>query len=379
MGGAKNWAMELEDRGFGDVEGSVCVEHIEDPELAANLADVVDQLDCIVCGRAEPEGAQPFAVLAEAIVEQVVESMRFLYSDATSVLSWDSEDQQYVGSTADTWEAVDSICEGAFDDAADQILIELIRDAIGDDKLWTGWFSGIDVDDLTYRWDAYAETIKHTSRLLIVDRDGGDVVNAPGSVAGFLDELRVYVEGNLGLVQTIDAGRSFYRGRLTDDVNTIRATSKDLGPAPKGKATANRMSPAGISYFYASIDAETAIAEIAGHGVEPYAVVGEFRSARELTVLNLTGRPSRPSVFDVGRRNEIRMAAFLDSFVGAITTPVIPDGRQHVEYAPTQVLTEYLRFVPSRQIDGIVLPSAQTQRPTYVLLGLPRVWLTPDL
>jgi hypothetical protein len=58
---------------------------------------------------------------------------------------------------------------------------------------------------------------------------------------------------------------------------------------------------------------------------------------------------------------------FLSSFVSYITAPVIPDDRQHVEYAPTQLLTEYLRWVPDPKLDGIALPSAQTGNRTYVL------------
>ncbi|WP_208600804.1 RES domain-containing protein, partial [Mycobacterium malmoense] len=57
----------------------------------------------------------------------------------------------------------------------------------------------------------------------------------------------------------------------------------------------------------------------------------------------------------------------LSSFVRYIAAPVIPDGRQHVEYAPTQLLTEYLRWVPEPKLDGIALPSAQTENCTYVL------------
>jgi hypothetical protein len=41
------------------------------------------------------------------------------------------------------------------------------------------------------------------------------------------------------------------------------------------------MSPAGVSLFYASEDEQTAIHEIAGHGVKPHAVVGRFRNTRD--------------------------------------------------------------------------------------------------
>lgn len=34
---------------------------------------------------------------------------------------------------------------------------------------------------------------------------------------------------------------------------------------------------------------------------------------------------------------------FLREFVKSITLPVVHDGREHIEYVPTQVLTEYFR------------------------------------
>ena len=127
------------------------------------------------------------------------------------------------------------------------------------------------------------------------------------------------------------------------------------------------MSPAGVALFYASADPQTAIAEIAGHGVEPLAVVGKFTNTRELLILDLTATPSQISPFCIDLRQPARMARFLSSFIHSITAPVIPDGRQHVEYAPTQLLTEYLRWVPQPRLDGIALLSAQTRERTYVL------------
>jgi RES domain len=109
------------------------------------------------------------------------------------------------------------------------------------------------------------------------------------------------------------------------------------------------------------------IAEIAGHGPQPYALMGAFRSTRQLRLLDLTRPPEFPSYFDEAKHEELGLARFLRSFVDSITQPVIPDGRQHIEYTPTQVLTEYLRWMPENPIDGIALPSAQTGEKTYVL------------
>jgi hypothetical protein len=50
-------------------------------------------------------------------------------------------------------------------------------------------------------------------------------------------------------------------------------------------------------------------------------------------------------------------------FVKSISAPVVHDGGEHVEYGPTQVLTEYFRNQVSTpegsRLDGIVYPSAR--------------------
>ncbi len=133
------------------------------------------------------------------------------------------------------------------------------------------------------------------------------------------------------------------------------------------------MSAVGVSLFYGSEDAQTAIAEIAGHGVAPIAVIGEFRTARALHILDLTATPAMPgSIFDPDMRHEIAMQRFVGTFVEKVTIPVIPDGREHLEYAPTQVLTDYIRWMSTSLVDGIALPSATNPgKKTYVLFSGP--------
>jgi hypothetical protein len=216
-------------------------------------------------------------------------------------------------------------------------------------------------DQIHYEWDRFSQAVKHESRFVFLEGESAD------PSIGFLRGLRDYVDDKNGLVRTLPAGSAVFRGRLCDEPTAIGRSAQDLGPAPAARAGANRMSPQGISYFYGSSDIETAVAEIAGHGVQPLAVVGRFVTTRDLYVLDLTAPPSMPSHFDRGRRREHRMLSFLGSFVAAITAPVIPDGRQHVEYVPTQVVTEYLRRIARVRLDGLVLPSARTAERTFVL------------
>lgn len=49
--------------------------------------------------------------------------------------------------------------------------------------------------------------------------------------------------------------------------------------------------------------------------------------------------------------------AFFSEYVERITRPVILDGNHPVDYAPTQVLTEFFRWATAPRLDGIVFPS----------------------
>ena len=63
------------------------------------------------------------------------------------------------------------------------------------------------------------------------------------------------------------------------------------------------------------------------------------------------------SIFAVSREERGGLL-FLREFVKSITLPVVHDGREHIEYVPTQVLTEYFRqqvtTLDGSALDGIV-------------------------
>jgi hypothetical protein len=337
-----------------------------DAFLALRLEKGVTEHDCMVCGKTLPASTNaPFAVPLEQLMDVLTETVHHFYADATSVLPWDSEDGSLVGPQMDTWEVVSDLADGAFEDAYNADIIELISSTIGYETSWTSWFADADTSGVEYAWNQFMQTAMHQSRMVV---GLGSPADPPGQLAEFLNSVLLYVTSDLGLVKHVPAGTEFYRGRLCEDATDIRRHSHDLGPAPQEKAkAANRMSPAGVALFYASSDPQTALAEIAGHGVEPLAVIGKFTNVRELRILDLTISPRAISPFCLEKRDHARMGRFLSSFVSYITAPVIPDDRQHVEYAPTQLLTEYLRWVSEPKLDGIALPSAQTKNRTYVL------------
>ena len=77
-----------------------------------------------------------------------------------------------------------------------------------------------------------------------------------------------------------------------------------------------------------------------------------------------------PSVFDctVSRQEQYR-SVFLAGFARDIAKPIVRDERVHQDYVPTQVVTEFIRFVLRPSADGVAYPSARADGTNVVLFA----------
>ena len=121
--------------------------------------------------------------------------------------------------------------------------------------------------------------------------------------------------------------------------------------------------------FYAAFRKRTAIAETfdseRGNPNELAVSLATFRTSRALVLLDLVKLPTLPSCFDHEKRHTRKTIRFLWSLRDDLTKPIDKDGREHIEYVPTQVITEYVRHrikygsKKKCHIDGIVYPSTK--------------------
>ena len=139
-----------------------------------------------------------------------------------------------------------------------------------------------------------------------------------------------------------------------------------LGPPPRDKAKyPNRMSPSGIPMFYGAADKKTAIAETYDWSANERKdlVLAQFATAREMSVLDLRRVLEMPSIFDERHRHLRPGIQFLTRFIADFVRPIVKDGREHIEYVPTQIVTEYFRHVyPAGEggpVQGVLYNSAQ--------------------
>ncbi len=350
-------------RGYREAEGGICLIHILEPFIVADLESQSVDGKCQICSEVS-SAANPI-VEFQAVQSIVMELITSHYQPETdSGAIWDG--QRYGPEVYDPPDITYDFCTDVFQSEVEDEIIELLVEAFVVDE-WTTSDSE-SLETAQFGWEQFVSDVRFESRFVFLREFSLDSVGAPHRSADFLWSLLPYVDDpSLSLVTEIPAETAFYRGRLVKDRWSTLAGAKALGPAPAEKASPNRMSPEGVPMFYGSATPETAIREIAAHGTLEFARIGAFRNRRALTVLDLTKLPVLPSLFDKSQRRTHGVARFFKQFTENVTEPVRPDGRAHLHYVPTQVVTEFFRWVPKTKIDGIKLPSAQDQSETFVL------------
>ena len=212
-----------------------------------------------------------------------------------------------------------------------------------------------------YSWAHFRDTVMHERRFFFWDYDLNPEEYGAYSPSGVLRAIFEY-SGQVGLFKPMPSGTRLFRARKEEGHVHRLKTPEDLGPPPRNKATQNRMSPAGIPMFYACDDIDTAIKEISDEGLF---AVGTFETLRPAIILDLTEVPPIPSLFqpisDGVEFSPRQVLIFLHHVAREMSRPIHKDNRIHIEYVPTQVVTEFVRhrvMIENARVDGIKYPSS---------------------
>lgn len=354
MGMAKQEQLEIESRGWYEPDGHVCDECVEDEFLKNIIRLNANQRECDYCGRrTRSHCAAPVATIMEPIGNTVF----YYYNDPASACV--PYEGGYLFDPEDTEDVLMSIgleChEKLFEDISKAFVPNGWVESAGGH-----WASSHQSDILNDSWSNFVEVVKHEVRFFFsripTSSDSGSQEYSPQQLLSVMSHLIQ----ELGLVNTISMGTSLYRVRNRDEGSDWALNQEQMGPPPSDRAAAGRMNPAGISYLYLAFELETALAEVLD-GPPCGAAIAQFGAQREMFVLNLTSLPQLPSIFDNSDREQREGLMFLKQFVVEISKPVRKDGREHVEYVPSQVVSEYFALVfrtNGQPLDGIVYPSA---------------------
>lgn len=369
MGRVKHEMHEAESRGWYSVDKFVCSNCIEDSFLQDLIDRNVERSACDYCDRqADVDIAAPVDVLLERLADTL------LYHFAEPVDAGVSYESREGGWQADVFPTEEALLEIDFGTPKEDLFADVVAAITTDSwvKASGSHWLGLAVNkEYMYSWETFAHHVKHESRYFFgtsrFTKDDPFLDEHLGySQTDILTQIGKLCTG-LNLMQTIPSGSTFYRARSRKSDSSWPLDAASMGAPPANKCSAGRMNPAGISYLYLADEEATAIAEVVREASTDFAV-GTFEASRMLLVLNLADLPEEPSIFDSERRKEREWNLFLQGFVKSITQPVEKDGKEHIDYVPSQVISEYFRLVyqmhpdssemsPST-LDGIIYPSA---------------------
>ena len=350
----------------------VCARCIVDSGIAAFIADSAEANYCSFCSA---ESDEPIGSRLDEVGEYVNSCLEEGYGDAVNELPWDNEEGEYFGDNWDTYELLTNVITLDLPNDHHGKLLHALVDHI-DDRTWCekNGLGPNDQEHVIYSWRHFYNVITKEPRFFFADY--GPDLDEPGTYdpGQVLDSI-FEIASDLGLFKTLPQGTALYRARWEGTQVTLK-TAQELGPPPQRKAVqANRMNPPGIVMFYACDEVETALLEVAQQPGR--FAVGQWETLRPAIVLDLTDIPGIPGIFEYDPSDSHypnrSAVTFIRHIADQISQPIDRDDRIHVEYVPTQVVTEFLRaqeIWQGERIDGIKYASSlDPNHASYVLFA----------
>lgn len=221
-------------------------------------------------------------------------------------------------------------------------------------------------DELSLKWKQFCDLVKYKQRYTFFKSDifsNNVIYHSDNGLFDILSELRSLVHS---IETKVVKGTSIYRCRVCDKKDIISCFD-DMTSPPSKFAKSNRFNPAGISMFYGAFDEQTAIKEVQNYTTQNDLIIlyGTFELKKDISVIDLFNMPVIS--FWMDNWQEI---SFLYQFHNEISKPIAHNDSV-VEYVPTQIFTEYLRYLcldnDNKHYDGIVYKSSITNKRNIVL------------
>jgi HEPN/RES N-terminal domain 1/RES domain len=370
MGLVKQWQMEQEMRGYGTLDGNICASCVSDYALVDWIRANLSEHECTFCGA---ETDEPIAACFEDFVGFVLEGLYFDWNDPNDEgISYITAEGGWMAEISETNDVLDnySISEN------DKIIEALINGVNNDAWVRRGVYHGSECDLFSWGWEQFKKFTKETTRYFFLHQDTANAEYGTNEVppSAMLSIIAHIVKSELeeDVIKIIKTTDNLVRIRIGS--SAYEAATEIGTPKAEFALQSNRMSPAGIPMFYGAFDFETARAETYDPKVHIGQIVsvGTFQPLRDLVILDLAVLPNVPSIFDKNKRRLIHSLRFLHSFAHDISKKINHDGREHIEYVPTQIVTEYFRRVfrtkINQPLDGVIYRSSRiSDRRAFVI------------
>lgn len=283
------------------------------------------------------------------------------YTDPANFMSYESSEGGYLGNVYNGSELLDEQIEL---DINDTDLYNDIHESLDPTTAWANEYEyyNSEADFKMEQWEDFKDVVKSNSRFMLLAKQVFNIGSKTIDVKRTLDNIGKMAK-QLNMVKVLPIGTILYRCRQHVLQNEVKKFEHIISPPDDKAMFPNRMSPAGISMFYAAFDFDTSYKETIDSVGGKYYTSAEFRNRRNLNILDLSSK-IMPSIFDQMKWKNYYTISFLNSFISDFTKSIVKDGRIHVEYVPTQIVTEYFRYVfkfGKKSVDGIIYPSSKNK------------------
>lgn len=272
----------------------------------------------------------------------IMEGIERYYEDAANQVGYDSSEGGYLLATLTIAEILleEEEIFGNNLDGPDHLLDDLVSNDgtpyVRKDPY--GPPSG-DPEEIRH-WENFCKTVKNKQRFTtFLSSEDGDPYDH-SKPENFLFHLAHNLMPTF--IEVLPAQTKIYRARIHNE-NRILLHEDLTSPSPQHSRN-SRMSPAGISFFYGGMTPEVCIHEVRP-SVAENVIVAEFEVIQNLFVLNLgILLETQKSIFNSEYEFSYEEFAkpFLEHFVEDISKPIRKTDSE-IEYAPTQVLTEFIK------------------------------------
>ena len=354
MGFVKGKMLELEGRNISSIpDKNVCIKHIEDKALKKFIRKNYSLGYCNYCEK------DVKVVSLEELLEFIMEGISNFYEDAANFMSYNSREGGYLGEIYTPDELIQDLI------GLETNPFELTEDIVNsiDDIAWSepDMYYDTERDELMYQWEYFKKIVKHTSRFLFLSKSGNlDHENA----TKILKEVGKLVP-KLNLIKKIEKGKTLFRARQHKSSDNIENIEQIVSPPTEYAIYPNRFSPSGIPMLYTAFDKETAIVETINIKDKKAnkITIAEFVLNKDMYVIDFSRLPKIPSIFGITNIKNYYLTTFIYSLIKDMTKSIEKDGKEHIEYIPNQVITEYFRFPFNRnrknKIEGIIYNSSK--------------------
>ena len=377
MGWAGNHLIEIDERGYGDSDKSVCSFCIGDKYISNHIRQNGSKGKCSFCNKSR--NILPVTDIIEIIMKVINRD----YMDAEGNIPYDRA-TGYWEETTDTYDIIHY-------DLNDYLLIENqdLLNEISDTINLTDKVSVDNYCDLLYEydislWKDFCELVSKTSfsaeqivKSIIEGTFPKDQTDLFLEIKNILDLILIFCEDmhTEEILHSIKCKSKRSIIRIVDyipnsPIDSIQASR--VGTAPTGKASANRMSEQGDMMFYGSDSFDTALKEYRKTALSNSSpnvlTIGSFIPNKRFYILDLSmlSDSKIPSIFDIDKEEERKKAFFLIEFIKAISIKLDSDKDKDTFYRPTQVFTKFIQR--STKYAGIKYKSAQVETGSnYVL------------